>query len=610
MILALRTAIRWCVLLGLGIAALAQPLVQPEGASGFTSREGRATRTYAVAAANPLATQAGQHILQAGGTAVDAAIAIQMVLNLVEPQSSGIGGGAFMMHANRDGIQAYDGRETAPAGATPQLFLDAQGKAMDFQAAVVGGRSVGVPGVLRMLQLAHRDHGRLPWKDLFAPAIRLATEGFVVSPRMAAALQGETALAQDPQARGFYFDAEGKPLAAGTLLRNPELAAVLQAIADQGPDALMTGDIAQAIVHKVRTHANPGSMTLQDLANYRAVVRKPLCFDYTALAHAYAVCGMPAPSSGTLAIGQMLGMLQASGADALPLESGLPGADWLHRYTEASRLAFADRAQYVADPAFLNVPATLWRDLLAPNYLAARAKAIQTQPGGKRMPDVSPGVPSATSLVETSGHAISFSYAPMPDQPEHGTSHISIVDHYGNALAMTTTIESNLGARLLVNRGKGLAGGFLLNNQLTDFSFEPVGSDGKPIANRVEPGKRPRSSMSPLLVFDKDTDQVVMSAGSPGGAMIIHFTAKTLIGTLNWGLNAQQAIDLPNFGSLGGPLYVEESGFPTTTLEALRARGHVVTPTALPSGLQAITRTATGFFGGADPRREGVVLGD
>ncbi|WP_342617984.1 gamma-glutamyltransferase family protein [Rhodoferax sp. GW822-FHT02A01] len=605
-----RTALGWCALLGLGVAALAQPLVQPEGASGFTPKEGRATRTYAIAAANPLATQAGQHILQAGGTAVDAAIAIQMVLNLVEPQSSGIGGGAFLMHANRDGIQAYDGRETAPAAATPELFLDAQGKPMEFKDAIVGGRSVGVPGVLRMLQLAHKDHGRLPWKDLFAPAIRLATEGFAISPRMATLLSGDTSLQLDPDARHFYFDAEGKPLAVGHVLRNPELAAILQAIAEQGPDALMAGDVAKAIVRKVQQHTNPGGMTLQDLAGYKAQVRTPLCFDHAVATKTYTVCGMPAPSSGTLAIGQILGMLQASGADALPLENGLPGPEWLHRYTEASRLAFADRAQYVGDPAFVKVPDALWSGLLAPDYLAARAKAINLQPGSMRMPSVSPGVPALSPQAQGAQGAIRMAYAPMPDQPEYGTSHISIFDRYGNALAMTTTIESNWGARLLVNRGKGLAGGFLLNNQLTDFSFEPVGSDGRPIANRVEPGKRPRSSMSPLLVFDKDSGQVVMSAGSPGGAMIIHFTAKTLIATLNWGLNAQQAIDLPNFGSLGGPLYVEEGRMPTTTLEALRARGHVVTPTALPSGLQAITRTATGFFGGADPRREGVVLGD
>lgn len=599
-----------CVLLGLAIPVAAQTLVQPESSSGFTAKTGRATRTYAVAAANPLATQAGQEILQAGGSAVDAAIAIQLVLNLVEPQSSGIGGGAFLIHANANGVQAYDGRETAPAAATPGLFLDAQGKPMAFMDAVVGGRSVGVPGVLRMLQLAHKDHGKLPWKHLFAPAIRLATEGFAISPRMATLLAGDTFLQRDPEARSFYFDDAGKPWPAGHVLRNPELASIFRALANDGPDALMTGEVAQAIVNKVRNHANPGGMTLQDLTGYQALVRTPLCFDHPVASTTYTVCGMPVPSSGTLAIGQILGILHATGADTLPLENGLPGAQWLHLYTEASRLAFADRAQYVADPAFVQLPSPLWSGLLAPDYLTERAKAISLQPGSPRMPSVVPGVPSLPKQAAETTRRVQVSYAPMPDQQEYGTSHISIFDQFGNALAMTTTIETSFGAHLLVNRGKGLPGGFLLNNELTDFSFEPTGADGKPIANRVEPGKRPRSSMSPLLVFDKGTSQVVMSAGSPGGAMIIHFTAKTLIGTLNWGLNAQQAIDLPNFGSLGGPLFVEEGRMPAATLEALRTRGHSVTPTALPSGLQAIKRTSGGYFGGADPRREGVVLGD
>jgi gamma-glutamyltranspeptidase/glutathione hydrolase len=599
-----------CVLLGLAIPVAAQTLVQPEGSSGFSAKAGRATHTYAVAAANPLATQAGQEILQAGGSAVDAAIAIQLVLNLVEPQSSGIGGGAFLIHANGKGVQAYDGRETAPAAATPGLFLDAQGKPMAFMDAVVGGRSVGVPGVLRMLQLAHKDHGKLPWKDLFAPAIRLAADGFAISPRMATLLAGDTFLQRDPEARSFYFDDAGKPWPAGHVLRNPELASIFRALANDGPDALMTGEVALAIVNKVHNHANPGSMTLQDLTGYQALVRTPLCFDHPVATTTYTVCGMPVPSSGTLAIGQILGILHATGADTLPLENGLPGAQWLHLYTEASRLAFADRAQYVADPEFVQLPSTLWSGLLAPDYLAERAKAISLQPGSLRMPGVMPGVPSLPKQAAETDTRVQVSYAPMPDQPEYGTSHISIFDRFGNALAMTTTIETSFGAHLLVNRGKGLPGGFLLNNELTDFSFEPTGADGKPIANRVEPGKRPRSSMSPVLVFDKGTGQVVMSAGSPGGAMIIHFTAKTLIGTLNWGLNAQQAIDLPNFGSLGGPLFVEDGSMPADTVEALRARGHNVAPTALPSGLQAIKRTSGGYFGGADPRREGVVLGD
>lgn len=605
--------IRWpegalrALLLGvLGMLALAalqgraDTLAQPELASATLGKPGWATHTYAVAAANPLAAQAGLEILQSGGSAVDAAIAVQMVLTLVEPQSSGIGGGAFLLHFDGKKTEAFDGRETAPAGATPTLFLDADGKPMPFTQAVVGGRSVGVPGALRMLHLAHQQHGKLPWKNLFAPAIRLAMSGFAISPRMATLLAAEVALKTDPVALAYFFDSNGKPWPEGHVLRNPELAAVLRAIADQGPDAVMTGPVAQAMVNKVRAHTNPGSLAQSDLAAYRPVLREPLCFDYsvTLPSRSYRICGMPPPSSGMLAIGQILGVLNASGQAGLALELGLPGPQWLHLYTEASRLAFADRAQYVGDPAFVTAPAGNWASLLAPDYLASRAAAIVVN--GSRMKSVLPGTPGP----------ISVAYAPMPAQTEHGTSHISIVDAFGNALAMTTTIEDAWGARLMVNRGVGLSGGFLLNNQLTDFSFEPTGSDGKPVANRVEPGKRPRSSMSPLLVFDKATNRLVMSAGSPGGAFIIHFTAKTLLGVLNWGLNPQQAINLPNFGTLGGPLFLEQERFSASTMANLRDRGHTVMEVPLPSGLQAIQRTPQGYFGGADPRREGIVLGD
>ncbi len=589
----------------LWLAACSAPTAappQPEAASGWMAKPGWATRTYAVAAANPLATQAGQHVLQQGGSAVDAAIAVQMVLTLVEPQSSGIGGGAFLLHFDGLHTQAFDGRETAPAGATPALFLGPDGKPLPFKDAVVGGRSVGVPGTVRMLALAHQQHGRLPWAQLFAPAIRLATDGFAISPRMATLLASEQALKNDPVAAAYFYDPQGRPWPAEHVLRNPELAAVLQRIAAEGPDALMRGDIARAIVNMVRQHpGNPGTLTEQDLAAYAAVVREPLCVDYRAtIQRDYRLCGMPPPSSGMLAIGQILGLLNHTPATTLPLENGLPSSDWLHLYAEASRLAFADRAQYVADPAFVQPPAGDWSSLLAPNYLAQRASLIDTSPGSKAMPSAPAGQPGA----------IKVSYAPMPEQAEYGTSHISVVDAFGNALAMTTTIEDGWGSRLMVNRGLGLSGGFLLNNELTDFSFNPTDAAGKPVANRVEPGKRPRSSMSPTLVFDKATGQLVLSVGSPGGAMIIHFTAKTLYGALNWNLNTQQAINLPNFGSLGGPLLLEDKRFAPATLLGLRERGHTVVETPMPSGLQAIQRTPTGYFGGADPRREGVVLGD
>ena len=582
--------------------------IAPEIATASTTKPGWATRTYAVAAANPLATEAGQQILRAGGSALDAAIAVQMVLALVEPQSSGLGGGAFLLHFDGKQVQAFDGRETAPAAVVPDELMGSNGQPLGRTQAMVGGRTVGVPGTLRMLELAHRQHGRLPWAALFAPAIRLAQKGFAISPRMASLVAADKHLHKDPVAAAYFYDADGKPWPAGHVLRNPELAEVLQAIAKQGADALMQGEVAQAIANKVQGHAiNPGKMTVKDLADYRAVVRAPLCFDYaaskaadTARARTYRICGMPPPSSGTLAIGQILNLLGNTPAATWPLQAGLPSADWLHLYTEASRLAFADRDHYVADPDFVQPPANHWQSLLQPSYLAQRAKLINTTPGSQRMADPEPGKPGL----------ISVPYGKSATQIEAGTSHISVIDAQGHGVAMTTTIEDAFGARQMVNRGRGLIGGFLLNNELTDFNFAPTDAAGLPVANRIEPGKRPRSSMAPTLVFDKATGQLLISAGSPGGAVIIHYTAKTLYGMLNWGLNAQEAINLPNFGTLGGPAFLEVGRFTPATALALRARGHKVFEVELPSGIQAIERTPTGFFGGADPRREGVVLGD
>ena len=578
------------------------PPLQPEGASLLSDKPGWATRTFAVAAANPLATDAGRQVLQAGGSALDAAIAVQMVLALVEPQSSGIGGGAFLLHFDGKKTQAFDGRETAPSGATPSLFVESEGKPMKFSDAAVGGRSVGVPGTVAMLALAHQQHGRLPWAQLFAPAIALATQGFKISPRMATLLSAEIHLRKDPVAAAYFYDPQGQPWPQGHVLRNPELAAILQRIAHEGPGALMTGDVAHALATKVQQHkSNPGTLSLKDLADYRPVVREPLCFDHMVDATKnYRICGMPPPSSGALAIGQILGLLQHTPASTMPLQVGMPSNDWLHLYTEASRLAFADRAQFVADPAFVQAPGGDWSNLLALGYLSVRARAIDASPAGKSMKVAKPGNPGVQTI----------SYAPMAEQTEYGTSHISVVDAYGNALAMTTTIEDGWGSRQMVNRGVGLVGGFLLNNELTDFSFQPTDADGKPVANRVEPGKRPRSSMAPTLVFDKATGQLLLSGGSPGGALIIHFTTKMLYGALHWGLNAQESINLPNFGSLNGPTLLEAKRFGAPTVDALRARGHEVLEIPMPSGLQAIARTPDGFFGGADPRREGIVLGD
>ena len=550
-----------------------------------------------MAAANPLATQAGAQILRAGGSAVDAAIAVQMVLTLVEPQSSGIGGGAFLLHHDGRKLQAFDGRETAPAAVDEKLFLNAQDKPLPFATAVSSGRSVGVPGAVMVLALAHRQHGKLPWARLFDPAIQLAEQGFEISPRLHTLLAADEALKTDPVAAAYFYRADGQPHPLGHVLSNPELAQVLRSIATNGPIALHEGPVANAIVNKVRQHPSlPGRLSLEDLKQYQPREREALCFDHTAALRALRICGFPPPSSGAIAIGQILGLLARTPQANTPLANGLPSIDWLHSYHEASRLAFADRAQFVADPDFVAPPAGHWGSLLEPRYLDDRARLITPA----RMPQAPAGRP----------RSVQSSWAPMPEQPEHGTSHISIVDGFGNALAMTTTLESAFGSRLMVTTDPTRPGGFLLNNQLTDFSFTPRDAQGRPVANRVEPGKRPRSSMSPTLVFDKATGELIMSTGSPGGAFIIHFTAKVLHGVLEWGLSPQAAVDLPNFGTLGGPMVLEQGRFPMATVEALQQRGHTVQQGELTSGAQALVRSQGAWLGGADPRREGIVAGD
>jgi gamma-glutamyltranspeptidase/glutathione hydrolase len=586
---------------------------QPEAPSSPVEKPGWATGSFAVAAANPLAVKAGYRMLEAGGSAIDAAIAVQMVLTLVEPQSSGVGGGAFLLYFNGRDTEAFDGRETAPSAVNERLFLGADGTPLNFLDAAVGGRAVGAPGAVRMLEMVHRKYGRLPWRQLFEPAIELAEQGFAVSARMSMLLAGDPRLKEDPVAARYLFDEHGKPWPEGHLLTNPELAVMLRGIAADGSRVLHEGEIARAIVSKIQKHpTNPGALSLADLAAYRAIQRQPLCFDHSvegdhgtgAPGKSYRICGMPPPSSGAIAVGQILGILARTPAAALPPEHtalGLaPSAQWLHLYTEAARLSFADRALYVGDPDFVAPPAGNWLSLLDPAYLASRAKLIATGPDAKSMRTARPGTPLG----------IRSSFAPMSEQPEHGTSHISIVDARGHALAMTSSIEAAWGARQMVNRGKGLAGGFLLNNELTDFSFSPTDSSGAPIANRVQAGKRPRSSMSPTLVFDRATGRFVLSAGSPGGAFIIHFNAKTLYGVLNWGLDVQAAINLPNFAAFNGPTLLEDRRFPAATIRQLNARDHKVIELAMPSGIQAIQLTPRGLFGGADPRREGIVMGD
>lgn len=602
--------------------ASAPPL--PEIASGWQAKPGWSFQHQAVAAAHPLAAEAGLQMLREGGTAVDAAVAVQLVLGLVEPQSSGIGGGAFLLLWDGQRVSAWDGRETAPAAADEHLFLQADGRAMPFMQAVVGGRAVGVPGALRMLEAVHRRHGRVPWARLVQPALTLAEQGFELSERLHRQLvEAAPRLRRDAQAADYFYGPDGQPPAIGSRLRNPAYAAVLRRIAEQGADALHTGPVAEDIVRRVRGHAiNPGRLQLADLAGYRPVEREALCAAWPQPdSGRWQVCGMPPPSSGQLTLMQILGLLQrapglAGGAVGSAGATGQAGAEllqqpgWLHAYAEASRLAYADRDQFIADPDFVAAPAGRWSSLLDDGYLRSRAALI----GERRRPGISAGQPGAADGALASQPQTPLqNFAPQPSQPEYGTSHISIVDGQGLALALTTSIEFAFGAHLMSDGGTGLRGGFLLNNQLTDFSLTPRDAQGRPVANRVQPGKRPRSSMSPTLVVDAQ-GQLLLSTGSPGGGAIIHFTAKALLGMLTWGLTPQQALDLPNvvagLGPDGGPLLLEQGRFDAATVAALQARGHAVRQTELPSGLQALQRQGGHWLGGADARREGVVRGD
>ena len=584
-----RIAALCCALLLAACASAPERPSAPEAASGFRpGLQSTTAQRHMAAAANPLAAEAGREMLREGGSAVDAAIAMQMVLTLVEPQSSGIGGGAFLLHFDGRRVQAYDGRETAPLAAEENLFM-AGGKPMAFHDAAVGGRSVGTPGVLRMLEAAHRQHGRLAWARLFEPAIRLADGGFPVSPRLHALLNDEKFLARDPAARAYFYDADGAPKAVGTVLRNPPLAATLRAIAGGGADAFYRGEIAAEVVRIVSSHPNAGRLAAADLAAYQAKERTPVCTDYKR----WRVCGMPPPSSGGIAVAQMLGIFAVRNIAVVPpVDIGgqlQPQVDAVHLFSEAGRLAFADRNLYVADPDFIPVD---WIALTNPRYLADRAKLI----GDRSMRRAAPGVPA--------GYRVAWA---ADESQRIATSHISAVDGFGNAVSMTTSIEDAFGARLMVR-------GFLLNNQLTDFSFLPS-EDGKPIANRVQPGKRPRSSMAPTLVFDRASGEMVAALGSPGGSQIIGYVAKTLVGVLDWDLDIQQAISLANFGSRNGPTEVELGRIARSVVDGLQARGHEVGEIPMTSGLQGIVRVRLadgqrGWAGGADPRREGVALGD
>jgi len=615
----------------LGTALAQTAPAQPEAASGQTARSLVRGSHMMAATANPHATRTAFMILERGGSALDAAIAAQMVLTLTEPQSSGIGGGAFLMHydAQTRAVQAWDGRETAPAAATEKLFEGPDGKPLAFFDAVVGGRSVGTPGVLRMLEAAHAQHGRLPWAMLFEPAIRLADQGFEVSARLNRLLAIEPHLKRDPAAARYFYDANGMPWPVGHRLKNPQLADTLAQIAQRGSLALHTGPIARDIVAAVRSHPiNPGLLDERDLAFYQPKVRTPLCSSF----RGRTICGMPAPSSGAIAVAQILGLYDAAGAPRFASVDASPQDEGAHVFAEAGRLAFADRNQYVADPDFVKLPT----GMIDPDYLKRRASLIGPRDMGRALP----GDPAGAPPLRVSEATL--------EQP--GTSHLSIIDAWGNAIAMTTTIEDQFGARLMVR-------GFLLNNQLTDFSFAAQAND-LPVANRVEPGKRPRSSMAPTLVFAQSapatsttitappasasarhhqrtasasprsstiattppTDSVIapgpllMTLGSPGGSQIIGYVARTLLATIGDGLDVQTAISMPNLGNRNGPTELEAGSVSASLADSLRARGHEIREIDMTSGLQAIERRCDRagrctLAGGADPRREGLVIG-
>lgn len=534
--------------------------------------------TWMVAAAHPLAVDAGARVLREGGSAADAMVAVQAVLGLVEPQSSGLGGGAFLVwyDAASGAVTTLDARETAPLAADPRYLLDGEGEPLDFWEAVVSGRSVGVPGTPRLLEEAHRRWGRANWPGLFTDAIALADAGFTVSPRLAESVSAgsERLAAFAPTAD--YFLPDGEPLAAGARLTNPEYADTLRQLAAHGADAFYTGEIATDILAATRTPAHPGLLTVEDLARYRVIERPAVCAPY----RGHEVCGMGPPSSGGVAVAQILGMLEPF--DLAALEPQDPTARRL--MGDATRLAFADRGRYLADSDFVPVPL---RGLIAADYLAERADLLRRDDA---LPEVAPGQPAWD-------HAQLWGDDRQVERP--ATSHISIVDAAGNVLSMTTTIESGFGSRLFVR-------GFLLNNELTDFSFRSH-DGGWPIANRVEPGKRPRSSMAPTIVLRDGAP--VLAIGSPGGATIIGYTVQAIIAHLDWGLDVQEAVSMPHLVNSFGTYALEAESWAAGMAGELEALGYRTNVTTLNSGLHAIG-IGERLQGGADPRREGIALGE
>lgn len=605
----------------------------PEKSSGYKlGKKVVTSATFMAVTANPRATQVGCEVLSAGGTAADAAVAVQMVLGLVEPQSAGLGGGAFTLYykASTKQVLSYDGRETAPAAATENYLrhisdtnqtnpLPALSSA--FESTRASGRSIGTPGAVKMLELIHQDHGQKPWDKLFEPAIQLASNGFGISGRMADAIAGaKNDFLRDPDATAYFLNADSSPKALGTIIKNPDYAQTLSSIAKGGANAFYTGPIAQSIVNKIKVTSSgganpvaitPGLTELSDLANYKAIKREPVCTTYRNV----WVCGMGPPSSGGIAVAQSLGILEnfdLSASQYLPTvvnsDGGKPSVAAVHLISESQRLAYADRNKYVADIDFVPLPGNGVSSMLAKDYLKTRAALISAT---KSMGTAQAGVfPAAQALGSSAAEG-------------KGTTHMSIVDKYGNALVMTATIESGMGSFHFTR-------GFLLNNQLTDFSFDPSDASGL-IANRIAPLKRPRSSMAPTLVFAKAADgsrgDFVMATGSAGGGTIIQFVVKTLVSALDWKLDAQQATSMVNFGAansaitgVGGEhpsINVTNSGLNDPLLVGLRSLGHTVSYSAQSSGVSTIIRAPAAWnaglpvlWGGADPRREGIALGD
>lgn len=567
----------------IAVAQQASDTVAPERATGTATSKRVEAKTFMVAAANPLAAQAGRDVIAKGGNAIDAMVAVQTVLGLVEPQSSGLGGGSFLVYydATAKKLTTFDGRETAPAEATPKLFLDDQGQPLKFMDAVIGGRSVGTPGTVRLLADVHKRYGTQDWASLLKPAEALATDGFEVSPRLASliAADGDRLKKYEP-ARSYFYDGSGAPLKAGAVLKNPAYAETLKSIGTDGAEGFYRGPIAEAIVKTVReATGNPGVLSVADLANYQIKEREPVCAPYRAL----DICGMGPPSSGAVVIGQLLGMIENFDIKAL----GPQNVQSWRLIGDAQRLAFADRERYLADTDFLPLPI---KGLLRKDYLGERASLLD---GDKALAKdaVKAGEPEWD-------HALLFGRDAAIEMPS--TSHFVIVDKQGNVLSMTTTIEGGFGSRLMTN-------GFLLNNELTDFSFK-THDGGLPVANRVEPGKRPRSSMAPTIVM-KD-GKPLLAIGSPGGSQIIGYVAQALVAFIDWGMPVEQIVAQPHLINRFGTYDIEAGTDAEKFAEPLKALGYEVKPGEMNSGLHAIEITPSGLAGSADPRREGIAIGE